>query len=121
MTFLCSLPLLAREYMVYGISQEIPMGNPGEVIKKNYYINMGEDQGLALGTRLNVYRIISRTDSYNSYKRYRHKVKVAEIKIVHTEKISAIGSLVALRSEPDDPVFDFAAIMIGDRVEVNVD
>ena len=118
---LYSMPLLGREYMVYGIDQEIPMGEPGEVVKKNYYINMGEDQGLALGTKLDVFRVVSKRDPYNPQKRYNHKIKVAEIKIVHTEKISAVGSLVALRNTPRDPVFDIAAIMVGDRVEVNVD
>ena len=111
----------AQEYMVYSIDQEIPMGEPGEVVKKNYYITMGADQGLALGTVLNVYRVFSRMDPYNSQKRYRHKIKVAEIKVVHTEKTSAVGSLVSLRNAPEDPLFNIAAITVGDRVEVNVD
>ena len=113
--------LWAQEYMVYSIDQEVPMGEPGEVVKKNYYINMGENQGLALGTVLNVYRVFSRMDPYNSQKRYSHKMKVAEIKVVHTERTSAVGNLVSLRNAPTDPLFDIAAIMTGDRVEVNVD
>ena len=115
------LRLSAQDYMVYGIDQEIPMGEPGEVIKKNYYINMGEDQGLAPGTLLDVFRVASRTDPYNSRKRYRHKMRIARIKIVHVEKTSAVASLVSLRNTPKDPLFDIAAIVIGDRVEVNVD
>ena len=119
--FLYSSDLFAREYMVYGIDQEIPMGKPGEIVKKNYYVNMGGDQGLDLGTVLNVYRVVSRTDPYNSYRRYNHRMKIAEIKIIHVEKNSAVAGLASLRNSPDDPVFDIAAVMIGDRVEVNVD
>ena len=115
------LSTAAQEYMVYGIDQEVPMGNPGEVVKKNYYITMGEDQGLTVGTVLNVYRVFSRMDPYNSQKRYSHKIKIAEIKVVHTEKTSAVGSLHALRNNPDDPLFAIAAIMTGDRVDVNID
>ena len=118
---LYSSGVFAREHMVYGIDQEIPMGEPGEVVKKNYYVNMGEDQGLSPGTLLNVYRLISLVNPYNPQKRYNHKVKVAEIKVIHTEKTSSIGRLVALRSAAEDPVFDFMGIMIGDRIEVNVD
>ena len=119
--FLISYNLFSQEYMVYGIDQEIPMGEPGEIVKKNYYLNMGEDQGLQLGTRLDVFRIISRRDPYNSQKRYNHRIKIGEIVIIHVEKTSSVAHLGSLRNSPKDPVFGIAAVMVGDRIAVNVD
>jgi len=59
-----------REYIIYSVAQDIPMGIENEVINKNYYINMGIKQGLDQGTILDVFRIISRVDPYKTKKRY---------------------------------------------------
>jgi hypothetical protein len=110
----------ARDYIIYSISQEIPMGEDNEVLKKNYYINMGTQQGVEVGNVLNVFRSISRQDPYESKTRYNYTVKVGELKVLHAEDNTAIGKLQSLRNGEDTPLFEINNFMIGDKVDVRV-
>jgi hypothetical protein len=74
----------SRDYIIYSVAQELPMGVENEKLKKNYYINMGNNQGLEQGTVLDVFRVISRLDPYETKKRYNYKVKIGEIEVVHS-------------------------------------
>ena len=40
---------IAKDYVIYSISQDIPMGYPKEVLRKNFYIDMGKNQGVVKG------------------------------------------------------------------------
>lgn len=111
----------ARDYIIYSIAQDIPMGHDNEKIEKNYYINMGQKQGLEKGTILDVYRIISRLDPYETKKRYNYKVKVGELEVLHTEDDSAITGLKNLESNTSDVYYEISNFMIGDHVGVKVD
>lgn len=110
----------SRDYIIYSVSQELPMGIDDEQLKKNYYVNMGANQGLERGTILDVFRIISRLDPYETKKRYNYKVKVGEIEILHSEEESSIASLKSINNNAKSPLFDIPALMIGDKVDVKV-
>ncbi len=110
----------ARDYIIYSIVQDVPMGNENEVIKKNFYVNMGSKQGVKSGTQLDVFRTISRLDPYETKKRYTYKVKIGEIKVLHTEENTAIGSLSKLNIGEEVPLFDVNNLMIGDKVNVHI-
>lgn len=110
----------SKEFMVYSISQEVSMGEANEKVKKNYYINMGGDQGLRKGVLLDVYRTISRVDSYDVKQRYQYKIKIGEVKVIHVENQSSIGVLTSLRTDLETPLFEIPTVIIGDRVGVKV-
>jgi hypothetical protein len=110
----------SRDYIIYSVAQELPMGVENEKLKKNYYINMGNNQGLEQGTVLDVFRVISRLDPYETKKRYNYKVKIGEIEVVHSEDESSIASLKMINNKADTPMFDIPALMVGDRVDVKV-
>lgn len=109
----------ARDYIIYSIAQDIPMGYENEVVNKNYYVNMGQKQGLSEGTILDVYRIISRLDPYETKKRYNYKVKIGELKVLHTEEDSAIAGMEMMPANKDI-FYDVNGLMIGDHVGVKV-
>ncbi len=111
----------AKDYIIYAVSQNLPMGEPEEVITKNYYVNIGQQQGLKTGSVLNVYRSVAMSDPYETKNKYNHKVKIGELKILHTEDGSAIARLEKFAEGKDVPVFDIENFMIGDRVQVKVD
>lgn len=111
----------ARDYIIYSISQNISMGFENEVIKKNFYLNMGNNQGLRNGTIVDVFRSISRIDPYASKKRYNYSVKIGELKVLHSEEQSSIASLNKLNINKGDPLFDIENLMIGDKVKVKVE
>ena len=115
-------PIVARakDYVIYSVVQDLPMGEENEVIKKNYYVNMGNNQGVKSGTVLDVFRVISRLDPYETKTRYNYKVKIGEVEVLHAEDDSAITSLKMINNGAKSPLFDIPALMIGDRVDVKV-
>lgn len=119
LTFTASMAI-AKDYVIYSISQDLPMGNKGEVVRKNFYVDMGTNQGLKKGSLLDVYRVVSVLDPYESKKRYNHRVKIGEVKILHAEDSSAIAVLNKLEQEDETPVFEIGKMMIGDIVTVKV-
>ena len=119
LTFTATMAI-AKDYVIYSIAQDIPMGNKEEVIKKNFYVDMGKNQGVKSGSVLDVYRVISVLDPYESKKRFNHRIKIGEVKVLHAEETSAIGILNKLEEGVDTPVFEIGKMMIGDIVTVKV-
>ena len=111
---------IAKDYVIYSIAQDFPMGNKDEVLKKNYYIDMGKNQGVSKGSTLDVYRVVSVLDPYENKKRFNHKIKVGEIKVLHVEESSSIGVLAKADKEEEVPVLDVNGLMIGDVVSAHI-
>ncbi len=120
---LFSTSLYAENYMIYSISQEFPMGLENEILKKNYYVNIGSSQGIEPGTELSVYRLISRTNPFSKERQERinYKVKIGQIKVIHSEKNHAIAELSANNADKLPTFFEVNSLMIGDHVNVKVD
>ena len=110
-----------REYIIYSVTQNIPMGYENEIINKNFYVNMGTKQGLDQGTVLDVYRVISPVDPYRTKKKYNYRVKIGELKVLHTEDDAAITELSEFKPKSESIHFEIPTFMIGDHVEVKVD
>lgn len=119
LTFTATMAI-AKDYVIYSIAQDIPMGNKNEVIRKNFYLDMGTTQGVSKGTILDVFRVVSVLDPYENKKRFNHKIKVGEIKVLHAEDGSSIGVLNKLENAEDTPVFEISNLMIGDVVTAHV-
>jgi hypothetical protein len=117
-----SLGVFSRTHLIYSVGQDIPMGYDNEVIKKNFYLNIGTKQGVSKGTKLDVYRVVSRRNPYDNGKRINHKVKVGVVEVIHSEDESAIAiakkNLFADKRTPSD---DIASFMIGDHVEISIE
>ncbi|HLE11882.1 MAG: hypothetical protein A2504_06785 [Bdellovibrionales bacterium RIFOXYD12_FULL_39_22] len=111
---------IAREYVIYSIMQDIPMGEPREVVKKNFYMNIGKRQGVKEGTELDVFRNISILDPYNNKQRYNYKVRIGLLEVIHSEDEASIGMLKELYKDTKTPFFELEGIMIGDKVDVSV-
>jgi hypothetical protein len=119
LTFTASMAI-AKDYVIYSIAQDIPMGNKNEVVRKNFYMDMGKNQGVSKGSVLDVYRVVSVLDPYENKKRFNHKIKVGEIKVLHAEDGSAIGVLNKLEAPEETPLFEISNLMIGDVVTAHV-
>lgn len=111
---------IAKDYVIYSISQDIPMGVEKEVIRKNFYVDMGKNQGVAKGSVLDVFRVVSVLDPYESKKRFNHKIKIGEVKVLHSEEGSSIGILNKFETEDETPIFEIGKLMIGDVVSAHV-
>ncbi|MCO4755873.1 MAG: hypothetical protein KC478_15435 [Bacteriovoracaceae bacterium] len=118
---LISMPqAFSREHQIYSVEEEVPMGYENETLKKNYYVNIGENQGVTKGTTLNVFRIISKLNPYENQKRVNHRIKIGELKVLHADEEAAIGAIQLLNKGDDTPLFEIENFMIGDHVSVNI-
>ena len=111
---------IAKDYVIYSIAQDFPMGAKDEVIRKNFYIDMGKNQGLGKGSILDVFRVVSILDPYESKKRYNHKIKIGEVKVLQTEETSSIGVLNKIEKDDETPILEVGNLMIGDLVYPHV-
>lgn len=110
----------AKDFIIYSIAQELPMGYAKEKKIKNYYVNIGKAQGIKDGTMLDVFRIQSELNPYESNKRYSYKIKIGEMKVIHSDQEAAIARVEKMRDDEDLPIFEFQDLIIGDQVSVHV-
>jgi hypothetical protein len=109
----------ARSFLIFSMTQDLPMGTENEVIRKNYYVNMGSGQGVRKDSILSVFRIISVQNPYNNKQRTNYKVKIGELKVLHTTDDASIA--MVNKYEENNPILDLPQFMIGDHVAINVD
>jgi hypothetical protein len=102
------------------MAQDLPMGFDNEVVRKNYYVNLGASQGIKKDSILDVFRIISIQNPYDNKKRVNYKVKIGELKVLHSSTDAAIAMVNSYEKE-DVPIFELNQFMIGDHVAINVD
>jgi hypothetical protein len=117
---LLSVPLYARSYVIFSMVQDLPMGMENEVIRKNYYVNLGSGQGVKKDSMLDVFRIISVQNPYDSKKRVNYRVKIGQLKVLHATDDASIASVEKYEKE-NTPIFELPQFMIGDHVSINVD
>ncbi|HXH73351.1 MAG TPA: hypothetical protein VNJ08_00180 [Bacteriovoracaceae bacterium] len=116
--FLSTQNIWARSYVIFSMTQDLSMGAENEVIRKNFYINMGASQGVKKDSVLDVFRIVSVQNPYDNKQRVNYKVKVGELKVVHASEEASIGTLN--KYEEEGPIFEIPHFMIGDHVSINV-
>lgn len=119
-TLFLSSGAFARSYVIFSLAQDLPMGLENEVVRKNYYINMGSGQGVKKDSILDVFRIISVQNPYDNKKRVNYKVKIGELKVLHSSAEASIAMVNQYEKE-DTPIFELNQFMIGDHVSINVD
>jgi hypothetical protein len=112
----------AKSYVIFSMTQDLSMGADNEVIRKNYYINMGSGQGVKKDAVLDVFRIISIQNPYDNKKRVNYKVKIGQLKVIHSSDEASIATVSEYEKTKDEtPIFDLPQFMIGDHVAINVD
>lgn len=120
MTCMINKSSWARTYLIFSSSQDLPMGEDNEVIRKNFYVNIGANQGIQAGALLSVFRVLSRDNPYAAEKKVFYKIKIGELKVLHTEDENSIAILSKL-DITSPTYFDIKGLMIGDHVEVKIE
>lgn len=113
--------LWARSYVIFSLAQDLPMGIESEQIRKNYYVNIGSGQGVKKDSILDVFRIISIQNPYDNKKRVNYKVKIGELKVLHSSDEASIAMLNEYEKVEETPIFELPQFMVGDHVAINVD
>lgn len=110
----------ARDHQIFTVAEDLPMGFPNEVLRRNYYVDIGSDQGVSAGATLDVFRTISKSNPYNNQRRVNYRVKIGELEVLHSEETSSIGILKTFEGGKKSPLFEISGFMIGDMVTVKI-
>jgi hypothetical protein len=105
--------------MVYSVFKGIDLGNPNDPVQKDYFINLGTNQGIRVGTVLEVAR---KSPSYDltTEKLYKDLIfPFAEIRVIHAEKDAAIARLEKIYAPDKTPVVTPRAVIVGDLVRIS--
>lgn len=114
--FLPTVPR-AAEAIVYSVYKGIDLGNPNDDTQKDYFINLGTNNGIQEGSIVEVSR---RAPSYDltTEKLYKDLVfPIARLKVIHAEKDAAIARLERLYPADKTPVLNPRAVIVGDLVK----
>jgi len=107
----------ANEAIVYSVYKGIDLGNPNDATQKDYFINLGTNNGIEEGSVVEVSR---RAPSYDltTEKLYKDLVfPIARLKVIHAEKDAAIARLEKLYPADKTPVLNPRAVIVGDIVK----
>lgn len=107
---------LAAEHTVYAVQPKLNLGNPGEINRKDFFINLGTAEGLKVGATVEVLRRISTYDLLNQKLYKDMSFPIATLKIIHVENNAAIARLEKFYSDDQTPTLSPYAVMVGDLV-----
>jgi hypothetical protein len=106
----------SADFIVYSVYQAVNLGNPGELSRKDYYINMGHSHGLRKGSVLEVMRRVPTFDLANE-NLYREMIfPIARLKVIHVESKTAIARLDKMLSPEQVPAATPSGIIVGDVI-----
>ena len=107
----------STDYIVYSVFQGLNLENdPKAKPPKDYYVNMGQAQGVKPGTLLEVRRRLPTYDLQSSQLYRDVFVPVALVRVIHTEPVASIARVEKMLSSDKYPVVSPRAIMVGDYV-----
>ena len=107
----------SEEFIVYSIYKEVDLGIPNDPPQKDFYINMGAQNGLRDGSKLQVLRKLATYD-LTSQKLYKDVTfPIAKLKVIHVEANAAIARLEQVLPGTQAPAISPRAVMIGDLVK----
>ena len=104
--------------VIYGTYAAISMGNPGEVIRRDFYLTLGSKEGGKVGSRIEVYRKIPTHDLMARKLQKDMMFPIATLKIIHVEHTASIARLEKITAEETTPAITPRAVMVGDLVRL---
>lgn len=109
---------LSADYVVYSVDRAIDLGVPGQEPKKDFYVNLGSDNGAAVGSILEVAR---RAPTYDlaASKLYKESTFIiAHLRIIHSEGGISIARLEKMLPADKIPSIQPFMVMVGDLVRL---
>lgn len=111
--------LSADTAIIYSVYKGIDLGNPNEAVEKDFFVNLGTNQGISVGTVLEVAR---KSPSYDltTEKLYKDLIfPFALIKVIHAEKDASIARMEKLYPADKTPVITPRSVIVGDFVRIS--
>ena len=110
-------PTLANDAIVYSVYKGIDLGFPNEELQKDFFINLGTNQGIKTGAILEVSRKMPSYD-LTTEKLYKDLVfPFAKLRVIHAEKDASIARLETLYPASKTPIINPKGVIVGDIVK----
>jgi hypothetical protein len=107
----------AKQYTIFDIRRNLPL-KENETVYRDYYVNLGADEGVKEGAILSVYRRVPVTDIYRNKTHADLVVPIGHMKVILAQKSMSVAREASLVDQAQIPVVQYEKIMLGDRVEV---
>jgi hypothetical protein len=115
--FLVAVPRAQADPTIFDVRKTLPMSDD-ETVYHDYYINGGPESGLTPGMIITVERHLPLYDTYRNHSAGDLQLKVAKIKIIHSQKGLSVGRLQSEFSRADAPLLEDNFIMVGDTLNL---
>ncbi len=110
-------PVIAKQFVVTAVIKDFPM-TAKTAVEKDYYLNAGERNGLKKGMVVDASRQLPVYDSINSKTLARTSVKIARLRIIHTDDSVAVARLEQFYTTKDTPLTLSDGVMVGDDIAI---
>lgn len=107
----------AADHQVYGVRSDFPMFD-GETIQKDYYVNIGTNQGVKSGSTLLVYRGVTTSDNLAQKSSHKIRFPVARLKVIHSDSAASVARIAEMLPVETTPLSGYTNVMVGDEVEL---
>jgi hypothetical protein len=112
------LPISAwADLTIFDVRKNLPMSD-SDPVYRDFIINGGSESGLSVGMVLTVQRRIPLYDSYQNRSAGDLQLKVARVKIIHTQKGLAVARLHSEFTREGAPLLEENYIMVGDKLDL---
>lgn len=108
----------APEHFVFGMKTEVPMSDKDNP-RKDYYLNIGLNQGVKTGSILDVYRTVTTSDDINNRSAQNILFKIARVKVIHAEGDISVARTLEIVAPTETPIGNYQSVVVGDRVAIS--
>lgn len=107
----------SAELMIFDVRKTLPMSDKDPVYH-DYYVNGGTELGMAAGMVVTVTRKLPLYDTYQNHAAGDLLLKVARVKIIHTQKGLSVARLQSEFTRENAPLLEDNFIMVGDTLDL---
>ncbi|MBN1114922.1 MAG: hypothetical protein JXA66_06240 [Oligoflexia bacterium] len=110
--------LCSKEFRIFFIKKEFDLGTRSNGLFRDYYTNIGTQNGVTKGTHLDVYRKVQVIDSQHGGAPVEVRIYVGQLKAIFVNSNITIARASSLADEESNPVLDYQSFLVGDLVEI---
>lgn len=106
----------ALEGVIFHVSRKLRLEKEEPIAPKEFYIDLGEKQGVQIGDIFKVYREMVMVDDKTGDASSLMRVELGDLKVIFVGDYDAIGRIERVVDPKQLPNLDYSSILLGDRV-----
>ena len=114
---ICNTTLASSDGHIIQISRALKMRSAHSIPDKEFFVDMGTQDGVAVGSVMRVFRVLPVINTRSGEPWEMMHVPIAEIQVTSVGTYSSVGRMVSKADPKSLPVLDYPGIMVGDFVE----